>query len=172
MTKMVMGYRCGENVTMPSKDLSSVKERISNHFAFIGITEVHPKFKIMLLCCEDFSSFFGQSAGMGCIYLLVSSNAWGQSKRSWIRELPRRKNKAWQGTWSGHLQPLSFHVVLYMRGQLLSNTLMKITVELEGSRNYISIKLKVRRLSSEWNERFSRRKHISDGFADVSLKYG
>eukprot|EP00602_Paraphysomonas_sp_CaronLab_P010339 CAMPEP_0185023208 /NCGR_PEP_ID=MMETSP1103-20130426/5899_1 /TAXON_ID=36769 /ORGANISM="Paraphysomonas bandaiensis, Strain Caron Lab Isolate" /LENGTH=122 /DNA_ID=CAMNT_0027555685 /DNA_START=378 /DNA_END=742 /DNA_ORIENTATION=- len=38
-TKMVMGYKCGEDILFTEEDLEEVKRRIANDFAFIGLTE-------------------------------------------------------------------------------------------------------------------------------------
>jgi len=47
MTKMVLGYRCGENVTVSAQDLAIVNHRVTTHFAFIGLTEVYSVFNLL-----------------------------------------------------------------------------------------------------------------------------
>jgi len=44
MTKMVAGYRCGENVTMSKSEVETSEQRLRSYFAFVGLTEVNDTF--------------------------------------------------------------------------------------------------------------------------------
>lgn len=44
---MVLGHRCGVNVTVSAQDLAIVNNRVTSHFAFIGLTEVYSLFNLL-----------------------------------------------------------------------------------------------------------------------------
>ena len=93
MTKMIIGYRCAEDVELSAKDVGVAEGRLRNDFAFIGLTEVRALKYLQLggmgtngrgtcVWCSvahDVGIFL---LGMGQINMFVSPDAWGACSRN------------------------------------------------------------------------------------------
>jgi hypothetical protein len=91
MTKMVLGYRCGEDVAISPSMAAVAHSRLRHDFAFIGLTEVvssssplptAPRVLIFWLVLE----------GVGCVGVLVPPNAWRGGQTCWVCQLQGGEN--------------------------------------------------------------------------------